>query len=303
MKLASTILVLRPSAAPSTRYLVLMVRRSGRARFMAGAHVFPGGIAEEADRDPELWQRMGLPRTDSSAEEALPRRLGAIRELFEETGVLLSDPPLASLAPRPREYVAAMLRERRGRVRKDPREFAALFEHFRAGGGADAAGAPALRKLRPAVDALLDWSRWVTPLEERYRYDTRFFVAVLDPREPVDVAAADLDETTAVDWLEPEDAIAKHSRGEILLPPPTYLTMRELAAVRGGADAVAALARAGRDLAPILPRIVPAEGGAVAICLPGDREHPDSLASGRLRRLLMASGSTYSYFDTRECKL
>ena len=76
------------------------------------------------------------------------------------------------------------------------------------------------------VDDLVPFAHWVTPEIEARRYDTRFFVARMPPDQ---VAKHDERETTALDWLSPSEAIARFERRELLLPPPTFTTLRQLA--------------------------------------------------------------------------
>ena len=75
------------------------------------------------------------------------------------------------------------------------------------------------------VDALFPFAHWVTPELETRRYDTRFFLARMPEGQ---TAKHDEGETTALDWLSPRDAIARFERRELLLPPPTWTTIRQL---------------------------------------------------------------------------
>ena len=84
-------------------------------------------------------------------------------------------------------------------------------------------------------DDLYPFAHWVTPEIETRRYDTRFFLARMpagqDPRH-------DDGETTALEWLSPPEAVARFERRELLLPPPTWTTIRQLATRRSIADAI-----------------------------------------------------------------
>jgi 8-oxo-dGTP pyrophosphatase MutT (NUDIX family) len=99
-------------------------------------------------------------------------------------------------------------------------------------------------------DALLPWSRWITPRHLPIRFDTHFFVAVAPAEAEV---RPDGEELVAMDWLAPEVALTAHARGELELMLPTIVHLEELAALR---SATAVLAAApGRALAPVEPEL------------------------------------------------
>lgn len=132
----------------------------------------------------------------------------------------------------------------------------------------------AVRELREeanvhiTVDDLVPLAHWVTPEIEIRRYDTRFFLA----RMPADqVAKHDESETTALEWLSPREAMARFERKELLLPPPTWTTIWQLAKHASIEDAMQQ-ARA----TPIV-RIMPGffkVGDEVTLTLPGDPTFP-----------------------------
>jgi len=76
------------------------------------------------------------------------------------------------------------------------------------------------------VGDLYPYAHWVTPEIETRRYDTRFFVARMPAGQD---AKHDESETTALEWLSPQEAIARFERREMLLPPPTWTSIRQLA--------------------------------------------------------------------------
>ena len=90
--------------------------------------------------------------------------------------------------------------------------------------------------VRVTVDDLVPLAHWVTPEIEIRRYDTRFFLAKMPPGQ---IAKHDESETTALDWLSPAEAIARFERKELLLPPPTWTTIRQLAHRRSIEDVMA----------------------------------------------------------------
>ncbi len=260
---AATVLLLRDR--PSGEFEVLMVKRHGQSGFMAGAHVFPGGKLDAADSTDEMACRLiGL-----SAEEArqalgepeLPsaRALGmfvaALRETFEEAGVLLADFALSA------DLSAARKHLHEGTSFADV--LAELDAHLR-------------------VDQIVPFSRWVTPVVEPRRFDTRFFVARVDPSQR---AEHDKRETTTHAWLTPREAIEATLRAQIMLPPPTLKSLLELSNFES-AEAVLAAARARKP--PMVEPVIQHIDGALTILLPGDPQHPERVAalSGSTRMVL-----------------
>jgi 8-oxo-dGTP pyrophosphatase MutT (NUDIX family) len=253
---ASTVVLLRPS---STRFDVFLVRRHDNVAFMGGAHVFPGGRVDEADRldqaealcDGVTWAvaRMdGIPPTD-----AIGHHVAGIRELFEEAGVLLA-------------------RRTGGDILgfHDPAE-KGRFTAYR---GALASGSVTLRalaeseRLRLALDELSLFAHWRTPQIETKRFDARFFVAVLpEGQEP----GHDDSETTDSEWLDPADALVRCRRDDIMLPPPTWTTLQLLAAFTS-VDAVRGWARQ-RRVVCVEPGFLTMDGRTL-LTLPGDPLHP-----------------------------
>jgi 8-oxo-dGTP pyrophosphatase MutT (NUDIX family) len=220
---AATIIPVRPRAGGSA-VEVLLLRRHRRASFMANSFVFPGGRVDADDPSPEA---------------------AAVRELFEEAGVLLTRPPLA----------AAAVAELRARHRAGA-PFAALLA---------AAGVAA------AVARLHLWARWVTPSFERKRFDARFYLAEV----PADAEArCDAEETVAQVWVTPAEALARQEAGTLPLPPPQLVTLAQLApvAAQGLAPLLAAAdARAGA-VRPVMPR--PAAAAALpTLLLPWDPDY------------------------------
>ena len=225
---------------------VFLVRRHGKSGFMAGAHVFPGGTLDDDDRGwtrvrgraaPDAAELLG----ETDAVLAVGLHVAAVRETFEEAGVLLADGSVAI------DLTATRTRLHQGET------FRALAEEH---------------DLTLRIDHLVPWARWVTPLVERRRYDARFVLA----RAPSGQEAAhDKIEVTAGEWLSPAGALEKWEAGEIQLPPPTLRTIEQLADLR---SVDAAFARAREDAPPrvVMPHFVP--GDRPALVLPGDPEHP-----------------------------
>jgi 8-oxo-dGTP pyrophosphatase MutT (NUDIX family) len=229
---------------------VFLLRRHGESAVLGGAYVFPGGKvdAEDAGRADRLDRPMAeLHALLGEPELAPPQAAGlfvaAIREVFEETGLLFAD-----LAPAQAREAWAALRQ---------------------GCGFDELLAP--RGLRLAASALRPWSRWITPVVSsvgRKRFDTRFFVAAVPPgQEP----RHDEHEATASLWLTPRAALRRYWDGAIELAPPQIMSLNHLARHRSVASVLAA-ADARRPPC-ILPEPHDVDGTRV-LCYPGDPWHP-----------------------------
>jgi 8-oxo-dGTP pyrophosphatase MutT (NUDIX family) len=118
------------------------------------------------------------------------------------------------------------------------------------------------------VDDLHPYAHWVTPEIEIRRYDTRFFLARMPEGQ---IAKHDEGETTALEWLTPQEAIARFRRKELLLPPPTWTTIRQLAPRSSIEDALA-WAKA-RPIVRVMPGFFK-NGEEVTLTLPGDPLFP-----------------------------
>ncbi|MDQ3034599.1 MAG: NUDIX hydrolase [Myxococcota bacterium] len=249
---AATVVLLRDADAGLE---VFLVRRTKGAAFMGGAYVFPGGKLDAADADPSLLARVrgidaeGAQRAlaeDLAPASALALYVAALRETFEESGVLFASSPRA-----------LDLAEARARL----------------AGGASFAELAHELELSLDAAALVPFARWVTPAVEARRFDARFFVAVA----PAGIVPRHDDaETITSVWKTPRGAIDAHASGAIDLPPPTLRTLEELSVHTRAEDAVAA-ARARRP--PLVRPVFRDLGdGTWVLALPGDAEHPEPSA-------------------------
>jgi 8-oxo-dGTP pyrophosphatase MutT (NUDIX family) len=250
---AATIMLLR--SAPDVE--VLMMRRTAAMKFAPGFYVFPGGSVDPADYDEEVgWQgpsaaefgvRLGAP-----AEVARALVCAAVRETFEEAGVLLAGEPDGGPLATPS---------------------GAAWEADRM---AVAAGALTLvellsrRGLVIRADLLVPWARWITPELEPRRFDARFFAAALpDGQEAVGHEA----EADHVEWLRPADAIDSAKEGKISLLPPTATTLNDFASAASAGAGLAGILGTRRVIEPIQPRLV-LEDGAAWLVVPEGVEYP-----------------------------
>jgi 8-oxo-dGTP pyrophosphatase MutT (NUDIX family) len=117
--------------------------------------------------------------------------------------------------------------------------------------------------VRVAAGDLVPWSRWITPVFEPRRYDTYFFLAALpDGQEPANVSG----EADRTEWLRPAEAVARFESGQIVMLPPTIVTMRELTGL-GSVDAALAAAPDRDAATPIVPHIEWASDGSARLVL------------------------------------
>lgn len=245
---AATVMVVRDSPSGLD---VLLVRRHGNSGVLGGAHVFPGGKLDADDQrvDPSTLERFGhtcqaaLDEAGLAAPTALGLHVAALRETFEECGLLLGVPQGAS-------HVQAV------------RERTAAGEPF----------AKALLALGLPLDTacVLPWSRWVTPRKPAMmnkRFDTRFFVAAAPLGQVVEHCVR---EATEAVWQSPRHWLERYWAGDVEMAPPQIMSLCHLAGLRDVAE-VLATARSRRP-ALIEPQSFVQDEERV-LCYPGDPAH------------------------------
>jgi 8-oxo-dGTP pyrophosphatase MutT (NUDIX family) len=243
---ASTVVVLRDAEGGGTE--VYMVQRPVQSSFLGGAHVFPGGRLEPDDHDAAWHALPGVPQRDHR-----PHAIAAIRELFEEAGLLIArDAGTGELVDLATRAEADILSLRNALIAGSR-----LFSRVCADEG-----------WQPAIDLLVPCSRWITPHLERRRFDTMFYVTMAPAGQ---TAAVDGQETVAGRWIRPEQAVSEQLDGRIILAPPTLKTLMDLSDARDvGAALRAVAAHPPRTYAP---RIF-IEAGTRYVLMPGDALYP-----------------------------
>ena len=213
---ASTVILVREA---HDDFEVYLLKRSASSGFMAGKYVFPGGVVDETDGDLQHWLRhvdMGLPAIEEclagglDVQDALAHAVAAIRETFEEAGVLLASG------------------EKRG---VNPKACASRYrtpDDFREGWFRCLVGE---RNWQLELSRLHRWAHWITPRQMKRHYDTRFFVAAM-PLEQT--CTPDALETTKGIWMNPHRALEENLDGHIPLSPPTLVTLHQLSKFRTG---------------------------------------------------------------------
>lgn len=252
---AATVMLVRDGEAGIE---VFMLRRTMAAVFAGGLFVFPGGRVDLGDATSELAAICdGLDDATASATLGLPHGglafwTGAIRECFEEAGVLLAAGPDGEV------------------VRFDTPEVIERFERDRHAVHDGLIGLVELcdrERLRLTAGGIRYVSRWITPVGEKRRFDTRFFVA----RAPqAQVPLHDDLETVESLWVAPAEAIRLNQAGELALLPPTLANLAFLARWDTADEAIA-----GAAVLPPPSSIQPKgrfspDGRFLALLMPGD---------------------------------
>jgi len=245
---AATVLVCRDSEAGPE---VLMIQRHALSDVHGGSYVFPGGKLDAADAlldaalhldapPAELHPRLHDPAIDAATAAAL--HVAAVREVFEECGLLLAE----GLDLAGARQAAALAAQR------------VPFNEMLARLG-----------LRLATHAMRPWSRWITPAQVKIRFDTHFFLAPA----PADAAPQpDGEEIVDHGWFVPDDALQAYARGELELVFPTIKHLEQLSRF-ATADELFDYAR-GREVVPIEPKVIMG-GDTPRVLLPGEPGYDD----------------------------
>ena len=222
---------------------VYLMRRSSRSGAFAGNYVFPGGTISKPDQDWGLWKDyldMGLEEisrrfnTGLSTEKAIVFGVAAIRETFEEAGVLLARGDSQDL-----EMLCQM--------RMGERLSADWFQKLVMSKG-----------WALSFSSLIPWSHWVTPKLMPKRFDTWFFIASMPTGQR---CVPDALETTHGIWITPKEALEKNLEGEIVLSPPTLVTLHELMEYKNAGQLDTGPEGWSWDVSRF-PRLVPSQQGA-----------------------------------------
>ena len=240
---ASTIVLARDASDADNAFEVLLLKRPSTSRFAAGAYVFPGGTIDPGDAEPRLSARLPdiAPETEPAAVFA------ALRELFEETGLLLTTerPDAEELAHMRRELLDNSL------------SFGTMLEEHDLSFG--------------SLDVCY-FARWITPAKFARRYDTRFFVTAL----PADQFEFEPDLTDEIDdfvWLTPARAVELFGCGRLPMLFPTRVTLQDLVEFSSVEEMVTTFHD--RRIEPLTPRLLIREN-SIRPVLPGDPEYDEA---------------------------
>ena len=267
---AATVMLVRDRPAGGME--VFMLRRNLNSDFVGGAYVFPGGAVDEADRHADL-ESICEGRSDDQAsillgvdKGGLAYWVAAIRECFEEAGVLLATTKDGEVISFKDADTAERFNVHRKAVDSGEVRLLEICEQ---------------EGLQLAVDQIHYFSHWITPVGPPRRYDTRFFVTAAPPEQ---VPLHDDRETIANTWISPQEALDRHAAGEFEIIFPTIKNLEAISRFDKSADLLAAAA-AIEEVPTILPRITSApDGHGVRILLPGDPGYDEAVPpSGPIR--------------------
>jgi 8-oxo-dGTP pyrophosphatase MutT (NUDIX family) len=248
---AATILLVRDT--PSLE--VLMVKRHHQIDFASGALVFPGGKTHAGDHDP-AWEFRTL-GWDQSLPHKRALRIAAIREAYEETGILLArHPDQSPFHGDPRAG------EARDDVAADRRAFLELVTEL---------------DVHLDLSALSVFARWITPAMMPKRFDTWFYVAAAPPDQ---LALCDGWETVDAEWIAPAEALRLAATGERKVIFPTRMNLQLLGEATDAEDAVTR-ARA-RALVTVEPKVAEGPDGPMLVI-------PENAGYGAVTELLSAA--------------
>ncbi len=242
---ASTTLLLRDGAKGGEIEIFMMVRHH-QIEFNSGALVFPGGSIDKNDKeiaaDPSLYSG-----GEGLTESALAFRIAAIRETFEESGILLA---------RPKGSAALVDAGRAGEIeaahRTDLCEGKIPFLKVLTDNG-----------MLLALDELVPYAHWITPEGVPKRFDTWFFLAAAPPAQ---VGAHDGKESTDSIWVSPREALEGGESGRFKLPFPTTRNLIKLGK-QGSVNAAIEDAR-GRPIVTVMPVMTKLNGGGRQLRIP-----------------------------------
>jgi 8-oxo-dGTP pyrophosphatase MutT (NUDIX family) len=246
---ASTVIMLRDG---DSGLEVFLLKRHGLSDVLGGAYVFPGGKVDQADASLDAGAHLdesadvlhaALDEPDIDAATAAGLYVAALREAFEESGVLFAHDATAETA----RQATALLREGRA------------FDEVLAA-----------LSLRLATRMVRPWSRWITPRlasVSTKRFDTRFFVSAV----PTDqIARHDNHEATESVWLTPRAALTQYWDGLIQLAPPQIMTLSQLSRL---ADVASVMDEAASRRPPTIQPEPFDQDGTRVLCYPGDERH------------------------------
>ena len=270
---AASVLLLRDS---SQGLQVLLMRRHQASQVLGGAYVFPGGKLDAEDHAGDALQRLSeapeqlrarLAEPDLESTRAGGLFMAALREAFEECGVLAGQS----------EGGAALAQALRSQLQS-----AGWHLSLQQAG------------VQLRTEALLPWSRWITPRQPAVtnkRFDTRFFLAAVSDDQ---IARHDDFETTDSLWITPQEALQRYAAGEIELVAPQIMSLYELKAH----DHVQSALDEARQRAPALIEPHPFdEDGRRILCYPGDPHHPVAQRAMRGPTRLLFDKGRFSPLD------
>lgn len=254
---SATIMLVRDGAEGVEVFMVVRDRPMDGAM---GAVVFPGGKIDEEDRHPESWGHLALPQSHPD----LPYWLAAMRETFEEAGVVIARPEGTTTGDIAPARAAEMVARHRDALLDRKITFARIIKS---------------EKLVPALDHMVHFAHWQTPLGLPKRFDTHFFlVSAPAGQEPIH----DGREMVDCFWTPPGRIVAEANAGKRTLVPATKLNL-ELLAESGTVAEAMERARA-RRVVMVRPERFKTEAGSWAVRIPADAGYKTTVIASSSQR-------------------
>ena len=276
---SAALILVRQHAGELQTYLL---RRSPTSWFMPGVFVFPSGLVDAGDSEEAFWKEhadlapesvVGRLGQGLGYSDALSHGIAAIRETFEEAGVLLATPATPSAA------ALARAGERRLKESSQHGWFRRLVE---------------TEAWTIALSALSPWAHWITPVGMPRRFDTRFFMAAMPDGQD---GRPDQRETTEGLWISPRQALAANVDGRVPLSPPTVVTLQELLSYPTRERLLNEAGRRGWG-APIFPRLISLQDNQGAVIIePWDPMYTAEtirIEPGKLPASVLPAGEPFS---------
>ena len=249
IKPAATVILMRE--AEESGFEIFIVKRSSRSSF-GSLYVFPGGKLDPEDTEKDLYACCeGMNDEEASARlgienDGLSFWIACIRECFEETGVLLTNPSDSLI----QEY------EKLSSLRKQLNNKEISFKDICIS-----------ESLRLGTNNIVPCAHWITPAIEPKRFDTRFFLAKVNAKQ---LASHDGFELTESFWIKPKDALVKLKEGKMNMILPTISNIEQLAEFSSAFEAFNYFEGLGNNaIKSILPKFVKQDGKWVGF-LPGE---------------------------------
>ena len=249
IKPAATVILMRE--AEESGFEIFIVKRSSRSSF-GSLYVFPGGKLDPEDTERDLYACCeGMSDEEASARlgienDGLSFWIACIRECFEETGVLLTNPSDSLI----KEY------EKLSSLRKQLNNKEISFKDICIS-----------ESLRLRTNNIVPCAHWITPAIEPKRFDTRFFLAKVNAKQ---LASHDGFELTESFWIKPKDALIRLKEGKMNMILPTISNIEQLAEFSSAFEAFNYFEGLGNNaIESILPKFVKQDGKWVGF-LPGE---------------------------------
>lgn len=265
---ASTVIIVSKTKIDQFKqnYKIFMLKRSSESKFMPNAYVFPGGVEEQVDNSKD-WTNI----FQKNSKNLVPNtsKITGIREVFEESGILLFTKSKIGIEN---------VKQWRDDIHKNSQKLIEFCEKY---------------ECIPDIESLISYSNWLTPKQEKRRYDTDFYITRID--EINSEMIHDGKETTDSQWISPKEALESFEKGNIYLAPPTWYTIREMNQFND-IDELIKFCKT-KEVTKWEPTIKSSDNNII-IALPGDPFH-ETINSGIYHRIILESKTKYKFMKSK----